>query len=341
MSTIPPRSPVSAIKSHPSSSPYSLPSSFPSENKSDSSLKLNIRDSEPPPSIQEWQIQAFERLTQSGIEHSEAQSDLRFFLQELFKKSSSIAVFDLTRPFTPSEYQDAQSFIEYRCQRVPFAYIVESMDFWEYTFKVSPAVLIPRSDTEILIEEVLKIQKTQKTVSFDSIVDVGTGSGCIGLTLGCLFPNAHITLIDISKKALEIAQQNGDHLFQQGDLKAQVHYQHASLLTHFDSSKKPDLIVSNPPYIASDVMTTLMPEVQNYEPHLALDGGSDGFDLISPLIKQAFSLLKPQGVLMLEVGWDQTQETEKKMQEEGFIETWIRVDYGGNPRIVGGIKPSI
>jgi len=185
--------------------------------------------------------------------------------------------------------------LQRREQREPVAYIIEKRDFYGLTFYVNPDVLVPRPETELLIETVLQFPKKP-----NSIIDVGTGSGCIAIALAKALPQTTLTAIDISPQALTVAQQNANT----HHVTKQITFQLGNLLTAV--TKTVDLIVSNPPYINHhDLTYTLAPEVEQYEPHLALAGGNDGLVLIQQLLQQAVTCLNPQGALLVEIGADQ------------------------------------
>ena len=174
---------------------------------------------------------------------------------------------------------------------------------------------------------------------------MGCGSGCIGLSLAHEIPNAHITLIDISTAALQVAQYNKDALQSMNKLQGEITIVEGDLLSTYTNIhsnetrvRQVDLLVSNPPYIRPADMQHLMPEVKLYEPHLALQGeAQDGLGHVRDLVKQATCVLKIGAALMLEVGWDQTQQTLKILEQSGFKKCWIRKDYAGHPRVVAGI----
>lgn len=183
-----------------------------------------------------------------------------------------------------------QNYIERRKKREPVAYIIGFKEFWSIRMKVTPDVLIPRPETEALVERVLQILKNKHA----TILDLGTGSGCIAAALATELPMAQFVVTDISKKVLEVAKKNlkfalNRVAFIQSDLFESV-------------TGKFDLIVSNPPYIPSQELEELEPEVNLFEPRSALDGGRDGLDFIRRIRHDAPNFLKPEGLLILENG---------------------------------------
>jgi len=197
--------------------------------------------------------------------------------------------------------------ISERCQRIPIAYITEKKEFWSRDFKVSPDVLIPRPETEHLIEELLKLYpNTQAPYRF---ADIGTGSGCIAITIACEYPHARVIATDISEKSLAIARSNADlHgvaeriQFKQGDL-----YQALP-----PSDEKLDAIVSNPPYLSVEHMQHLEKEL-HFEPSHALTDKHDGLQLLTKLLHEAPNWLQPHAYLLLETGLSGLPKTPESM----------------------------
>ena len=191
------------------------------------------------------------------------------------------------------------------------------------TFKVNSNVLIPRQDTETLVEETLKVIEPQMEV-----LDLCTGSGCILLSILKNAPTVHGTGSDVSKQALLVAKEN-----------AKLHNLEADWVRGnlFDNvSGQFDVIVSNPPYIAQAEIPTLMPEVAQFEPMQALDGGVDGLDFYRSITEEAPQYLKENGYLFFEIGWDQGQEVQRLMREAGFSDVAVIKDLAGNDRVVKG-----
>lgn len=221
-----------------------------------------------------------------------------------------------------NSYTDAGIFeiLEKRRQRIPIQYIFGKWEFMGKNFFVSPECLIPRPDTEILVEKALSLIKIG-----DHVADLCTGSGCIGISLAIYKPGINLTLMDISSGALDMARKNAkahsiDARFILGDITKDL------------PNEKFDLIISNPPYIPTLDIENLSPEVKK-EPRLALDGGDDGLDLVRFLVHDGVGYLKDGGKMIVEFGYDQEKAVSDLLSSEaGFKSYQILYDYGKNPR---------
>jgi release factor glutamine methyltransferase len=229
------------------------------------------------------------------------------------------------RPLTSADLDKIRPLVKRRGQREPLQYILGETEFWSLPFKVTPDVLIPRADTEILVEEALK-----KTRESGQLLDVGTGSGAIAVSLATELEDWQIDALDISSEALDIARDNAELngvaqriVFRQGTL------------AHLPTEKY-DLIVSNPPYIAATEWAQLMPEVRDYEPELALVAADDGLECYRLLTDQAATSLSPNGWLLVEIGYQQAEAVQQLFRAAGLTEIFLRHDYAGQPRVVGG-----
>lgn len=220
------------------------------------------------------------------------------------------------------EYKEC---IEKIMKGTPIQYITNNQEFMRLNFYVDENVLIPQPDTEILVEEVIKSIDIMGNIE---ILDMCTGSGCIGISLAKNIENTKVTLVDISKEAIEIAKKNAI----QNGVENKVNFIQSDM---FENVKgKFDIIVSNPPYIRTDIIQTLDRQVQA-EPYIALDGGEDGLDFYKVLINEAYKYLKKNGKIFLEIGYDQKKEVEnlaKKSKHYKKIET-IK-DLSQNDRVI-------
>ena len=183
-----------------------------------------------------------------------------------------------------------------RAAREPMAYILGACEFWSMTFEVTPDVLIPRPETELIVEEAVRLFRYRAPAT---VFDVCTGSGCLAVALATEFPLASIVATDISEAALRVARRNAAR----HGVDLRIRFEQTDMLTGIDAGA--DLIVCNPPYVRAGDGPGLMPEVTDFEPHVALFGGRDGLDGYRALLPMAAARLAPGGKLMVEVGYDQ------------------------------------
>lgn len=210
----------------------------------------------------------------------------------------------------------------------PLAHISGTQPFMGFDFEVNKHVLIPRPETELLVETIIKDIATKQRNNI-AILDLGTGSGAIAITISKILPNAKVTATDISKEALEIAKKNNKHL------SASVSFVQGNLFEPIKNCKF-DIIVSNPPYIPTGEINKLDPTVKDFEPKMALDGGADGLEIIRKIVGSAKSYLNQGGCLALEIGFGQAAEVSKFFKYAGFQDISIIKDYAGIDRIIHG-----
>ena len=222
-----------------------------------------------------------------------------------------------------------KSLIERRKKGEPIAYLINKKEFWKDEFFVNKDVLIPRPDSELLIEQVLKIYSKDDQLQ---VLDIGTGSGCILLSILKERSNFYGTGIDISKKSINVSKFNAKQL----NLNNRVKFFHSSV-DNFNNGKY-DTIVSNPPYIEQLSLKYLEKDVVNFEPKLALSGGFDGFSKIRKVINKASILVKKNGKFILEIGFNQKNKVIKILKEEGFYVNKAIKDYGNNDRCIISTK---
>jgi release factor glutamine methyltransferase len=229
------------------------------------------------------------------------------------------------RPLIADELARYREKVRRRADREPLQYILGETEFWSLPFSVNPFVLIPRADTEVLVEEALK-----RIDGCSNVLDVGTGSGAIAVALAHDQPELQVTALDRSEEALEVARSNARR---NGVLE------HVDCLAGDLNSLPPgpfDMIVSNPPYIPSRDWERLMPEVRDHEPRLALDGGDDGLEAYRRIAVQALKILSPGGWLLVEVGIGQAAVVSALFKAAGLTDVAQRDDYAGIPRVVMG-----
>lgn len=232
------------------------------------------------------------------------------------------------KPLRQRELTAIRGLVQRRGRHEPAAYITGERGFWSLDLRVDGRVLIPRPETELLVEKALKFVKARPQAK---VVDVGTGSGCIALALASERPDLQIVAVDASPDALDVALANRDAL------KLEVELRQSDLLSAVEGPV--DLIVSNPPYIASAEVDRLMPDVREFEPRMALDGGPDGLVLIRQLIDQAAARLEAGGGLMFEIGFDQGPAALELMQTHGaFTDCALHQDLAGHDRVVAGVR---
>ena len=253
----------------------------------------------------------------------EEMADIDWIIVEITGKKRSMLPF--IKEFSEIELNQILDAVNKRLKHIPIGIIFGKSNFYGRDFIVSHDTLIPRMDTEILIDEVIKHIKTYNRNL--SILDIGTGSGAIAITLQKETKHSLIA-VDISEKALEIAKKNAENL------SAKVDFIQSNLFENIKDLKV-DFIVSNPPYIKSDVVLTLEPEVRLNEPILALDGGIDGLYFYKNIIKEARNHLSKDGMLFFEIGYDQAEEL-KNLMNDDFEEITVVKDYSNNDRVVYG-----
>lgn len=216
-----------------------------------------------------------------------------------------------------------KKFIDEICNFKPLQYIIKNQEFMGLNFYVDENVLIPQPDTETLVEEVLNIAKAHQGLK---ILDLCTGSGAIAVSLKRYLKDAKITATDISKEALGVARQNAKNN------NTEIKFIKSDLFNNID--EKYNVIVSNPPYIKTNIIKTLDKEVQK-EPVLALDGGQDGLDFYKKIISRGYKFLEKNGYLCLEIGYDQKNEVIKLINENGhYKELYSKKDLAGNDRVI-------
>ena len=222
---------------------------------------------------------------------------------------------------------DFHNLIERRKKREPIAYIIKKKEFFSLPFFINSNSLIPRPETELLVEKILSIYKNKKPF----ILDVGTGSGCIILSLLDKMPKAKGVGLEISKDTIKIAKINANKILKNHIFK--VKFEHRSI-QNFYSKKHFDVIISNPPYIPSYEIKNLSDDVKNFEPKLALDGGKDGLDVIKKVIYKSKYILKSKGLLALEIGNDQYFKVSQILKSNFFRTKYLIKDFKNNIRCI-------
>lgn len=332
---------------------------------------------------EDFSLQDVERFALPLLEEAripEAELDLRLLMQEAFfletkdyllwKREALFALYRKNAPEAPanslSYYSGALDsaltyfffLLEKRLERIPLSQILGRQEFFGLSFLVNENVLSPRQDTECIIERILEKEEKNKDLS---VLDLCTGSGCIGLTLAKYLNCKTMLLLDKSDKALEVAKENYRRLFledeerianvERGHLREQknrasVYFPESDLFSALPSFMEEkgilgfDVLVSNPPYIRSSVVPGLDEEVALHEPRMALDGGTDGLDFYRRIAKEGKCFLLPGGRVYLEIGYDQGESVKSIFQKEGYREVEVFQDYEGRDRGLYAVSPT-
>ena len=255
--------------------------------------------------------------------------DSEILIGKILNKKREFIILNQNLEIQKNDYSKYLSLIQKRSTNTPLAYLIKSKDFWKNEFYVDNRALIPRPDTEIIIEEVLSILGKKKINNF---LEIGVGSGCIVLSILNEIKNLKATGIDISQKALEVCKINSKKMGLNCRLKL-----YKTDVDKFNIGKY-DLIVSNPPYICRSDLNNLMKDVIGYEPKNALNGGNDGVFEIRKVVKKSSKLLKKNGKLVLEIGHNQKDKVIKMLKNNGFFIQKVIKDLGQNNRCITSIK---
>jgi release factor glutamine methyltransferase len=261
---------------------------------------------------------ARQAITAAGVRAQDAALDAEVLARKVLACDRADYIVRL-RDQEPADFAGAYgALVDRRCRREPVAYIVGEREFWGLPFEVTPDVLIPRPETELIVEEALALFPAPAAPRV--IVDAGTGSGCLAISLAREFPSAQVIATDISESAIVVATRNaarngvtGRISFRPGDLLEPV-------------TEAADLIVSNPPYVASGDAPGMVPEVREHEPHVALFGGADGMAMFEKLFPSAVTRLAPGGRLIVEVGYDQDDRVAAIAARHGWTLSHVRQD---------------
>ena len=255
--------------------------------------------------------------------------DSEILLSKVIGKDRKFIILNHDRVLKKVYFNNFISLIKERSNGKPIAYLLERKSFWNHEFEIKEGTLIPRPDTELLIEEVLKFTKKKNKLK---VLDIGAGSGCVILSILEEKKDFHGIGIDISKKSVDLSKRNAFHL----SLKNRVKFIKSDV-DNFNIGKY-DLIISNPPYIKRSNLKYLNKDVANFEPKLALDGGIDGLSGFRKVIRKSSELIKINGKLFLEIGFDQKKEVKKMLKSKGFYINKVLKDYAGKDRCIVSTK---
>lgn len=268
-------------------------------------------------------------LKEAGIEQPALEA--AWLLESVLELSPLMQRVKLEREVTASEWACVQALVARRANREPLQYVLGTQEFCGREFLVTPAVLIPRPESTLLVDETVRRCKENPTAM---VVDVGTGSGCLAVSVATALPEARVLAIDVSPEALAVARVN---MVQHG-VEGRIECFCGDLLAPLGEAlfaNQVDVILSNPPYIAEIDWMTLQPEVRCFEPRVALAGGRDGMDLYRQLLRQVPPYLKPGGALLMEVGAGQAASVCRQAEESGWFRVYdVLRDEGGIDRVV-------
>jgi release factor glutamine methyltransferase len=271
-----------------------------------------------------------EFLARKGVDSPRLQAEL--LLAHLLEQPRMKLYLDFERALTPAEIDGFRALIKRRGQREPLQHIIGSASFCGFEITVNRDALIPRSETELLAERGWTFLNQLSTLNPQpsTVLDFGTGSGCLAITLACKCAAAEVYAVDISPEALALARRNAAR----HGLAERIRFLQGDGFAALPQGTRFDLIISNPPYIPSGDIASLPPEVRDYDPHRALDGGPDGLDHGRRLAAESARFLKPHGRLMLEFGDGQAERLREILQQQKWIVEAIEEDYTHQPRIM-------
>jgi len=289
----------------------------------------------PPPYNEQVQLRqavhhAIAQLEASRIESSRISAEVLIF--HVLECDRAHLFAHPERELSTTEQQQYEALISRRAAGEPLQYITGHQEFWKADFLVSPAVLIPRPETEHLIEAVLDLVHHFALGPKLKMIDVGTGSGAIAVTLAREFPQAEVHAVDLSPEALAVAAHNAQRL------SARVQFSPSDVLAAVSRDASFDFVVSNPPYVGFNEADKVQEVVKHYEPHIALFAGDEGLDIIRRLIPQSLEALRPGGWLLMEVGFSQSQAVMNLLT--GWHNVHSIPDLAGIPRVIAARKPA-
>jgi release factor glutamine methyltransferase len=266
-----------------------------------------------------------EYLEKRGVDSPRLQIEL--LLAHVLKVPRLKLYLDFERTLTEDHLEAVRALVKRRGEREPLQYIVGTTSFCGIELAVNSSVLIPRPETELLVEQAWKFLASRGNRS-SAVLDFATGSGCIAVAVAAKFPAAQVHAIDISKAALEVARANAEQN------KVDVRFYEGASITAVELPQHFNLILSNPPYIPREEISTLQPEVRDHEPRQALDGGTDGLDFFRMIANEAVGRLLPDARLILELGEGQADAVSALMTSAGWVVESVLPDYSGCPRIL-------
>lgn len=268
----------------------------------------------------------------TGIDSARLDSEL--ILSKVLKKNKLYLLTHKDEIVSDEEAKEYFEYINLRQDRMPVKYILNECDFYGLDFYIEEGVLIPRSDTEVLVSEVISCINNSplKNNQEIEVCDLCSGSGAIGISIAHNIKNSIVDEIDYYDKPMEVTKIN----ILKNKLGDRVKFIKSNLLAEVIGKKKYDILVSNPPYIRREEIGNLMKDVKDFEPNEALDGGDDGLHFYKQIIKDSKKVLKPNGVLAFEIGYDQAEDVKKMMIANGYKDVFVKKDLAMHDRVVMG-----
>ena len=268
------------------------------------------------------------------IKNTESPSlETQMMIAKVIEKDRLYIMLNLEEDIDESKVEIIKTMIDKRKSSYPLQYILGEREFWGMDFKVSEGVLIPRQDTEILIEETLKKLKDNKHKSNLKGFEIGVGSGIISITLLKEIETLTMIGVDINDKAIELTKANA----LKHEVSDRLCILNSNLFEKINKENQFDFIISNPPYIETKVIDSLQEDIKQHEPKLALDGGEDGLDFYRAIIEQSKSYIRPEGFIAFEIGYNQAEAVKKIFVENGYPNVTIAKDLAGFDRVVIGM----
>lgn len=277
------------------------------------------------PTIAEALHQANTFLRERDV--SEAQLTAQSLLAAALHRDRTYLIINFKQMLTSEEHERFLDLLDRRARGEPLQYILGTQEFFGLEFEVTNDVLIPRPESELIVEEVIRLSSSLES---PTIIDIGTGSGCIAVAICREVPQARVIATDVSERALAVAARNASRHLEPG----RVSFVAADLLGAFADQCLADFIVSNPPYIAVDELATLQREVRDWEPHIALTDFGDGMSFFRKLLTDAPARLKPRGHLLCEMGYTQSESIAALVDQRSWKELRFLADLQGIPRVL-------
>lgn len=265
--------------------------------------------------------------------HESARLEAELLLGETLRLDRVQLILQHERPLTRDELNRFKEMFLRRRRQEPVAYILGRREFYGLPIRVDSRVLVPRPDTEFLVE--VALERTRTRDMYGALLDLCTGSGCVALAFAKHRPTWKIALSDISPDALEVAEANAIRL----GVARHLEFLLGDVFEPLDPGRRFDLITANPPYIPAEELSALASDIREFEPRQALDGGGDGLVVVRRIVEQAPRWLLPGGVLACEIGHDQSEKVAELFDKHGFSAIDRRLDYGGHERVVSGRFP--